>query len=531
MASLVESLFGRMSGGRQAAIIAVGVAVTGLVYGVSVWAVKPEMVPLYSDVPVNQVKAITDKLTEHGVVYQLDKNTGTTILVASSDLVKARVDMAAEAMPDNGRPGLELFDKPQWGTTDYTQKINFRRALEGELERNISKLHNVQAVQVHLALEDEQLFKQNERPSKASVTLAMANGETPKAEMVQGIARLVAGSVGGLDPDHVTIVDSRGQALTMQEDGSLAGLTSRQLAVQREVESYMEQKADKLLGSLVGNGNSRVQVSASINFDKIDRTTQAVDPEKQATATEQKAEVSPSSPQQGAGYTSTATSFENTKSVETFSGAIGNVKKLTVAVLVADKVAPIVAGDTGKKAAAAAAVPPTPRTSEEMARIEALVRNALGVDSTRGDMITVASAPFDVPAPMVVKKDSVVPADLMTRVQTNPKPIVAIAALVVLLVVGVLTLGALKPKKSAQQADNGSRTLPAGGGYPELPASAQMNAAMLQAGNGGEQMNYDERRQVVLPPPVTTAEREQAIATVDQRPDAALRVTRTWLRT
>ena len=126
----------------------------------------------------------------------------------------------------------------------------------------------------------------------------------------------------------------------MQDEGSMAGLTSRQLAVQREVETYMEQKADQLLSSLVGCGNARVQVSASINFDKVERTTQAIDPDKQAMSTEQKSEVTPSSPQQGAGYTQTATSYENTSSVENFSGAIGNVKKLTVAVLIADKVTP-----------------------------------------------------------------------------------------------------------------------------------------------------------------------------------------------
>jgi flagellar M-ring protein FliF len=519
-----------MGTGRQAAIIAVGVIVTALVYGVSTWAVKPTMVPLYADVPVDQVKRMTDKLTELGIAYQLDQGAGTTIMVSTSDLVKARVDMAAEAMPGDGRPGLELFDKPAWGMTDFTQKVNLRRALEGELERSIGKLKNVQAVQVHLALEDEQLFKQNERPSKASVTIDMANGEVPKPDFVDGITRMVAGSVGGLNPDQVTVVDSRGQALTMQDDGSLAGLTSRQLAVQREVETYMEQKANKLLLSLVGSGNASVQVSASINFDKVDRTTQAVDPDKQATSTEQKAEVSPSSPQQGAGYTSTATSYENTKSVETFSGAIGNVKRLTVAVLVADKVAPRSPSDTGAKAAA---TPPviTARTPEELARVEALVRNALGVDSTRGDMINVVSAPFDIPTPMIVKADSVVKPDLMARVQSNPKPLVAIASLVVLLVVGVLTLNALKPKKGAQQADTVARALQAGGhGYPELPASSQMQSAMMQSGNGMDQMSLEERRQVVLPPPMTTPEREQAIATVDQRPDAALRVTRNWLR-
>jgi flagellar M-ring protein FliF len=495
-----------MSGGRQAAIIAVGVLVTGAVFGISQWATKPTMVPLYADVPVGQVRKITDKLTELQIAHELDA-TGTTIMVATSDLVKARVDLAADAMPGTGRPGLEIFDKPSWGMTDFTQKVNLQRALEGELERSIGALTNVEAVQVHLALEDDKLFKENERHSKASVMLTMAGGITPKPETVQGIASLVA----------------NGQALTMEDEGSMAGLTSRQLAVQREVEQYMEQKADHLLSSLVGAGNARVQVSASINFDKVERTTQAIDPEKQGMLTEQKSEVTPSSPQQGAGYTQTATSYENSRSVENFSGAIGNVKKLTVAVLVADKVAPATEGAT-----APAAV--TARTADELARIETLMRTALGVDSTRGDMISVVSAPFDIPAPLVVKPDSVVAPDLVARLQSNPKPIVAIAALVVLLIIALVTLSALKPKKSAAK-DEAARTLPPSTGYPELPASTQMQAAIQAAAEMEQtQRQVDERRQVVLPPTATSPEREQAIATVEQRPDAAIRVTKNWLR-
>ena len=137
-------------------------------------------------------------------------------------------------MPSATRPGLELFDKPSWGMTDFTQKVNYRRALEGELERTIGKMQDVEAVQVHLALEETPMFRETERPSKASVTLRMLGGRQPTAETVRGIASLVAGSVGGLQPEHVTVVDARGQALTTADDGSPSGLTSRQLSVQRD---------------------------------------------------------------------------------------------------------------------------------------------------------------------------------------------------------------------------------------------------------------------------------------------------------
>lgn len=529
MSSLLQGVFGRVRGGRQIAIIAVGVIVTVLVFGVSRWATAPTMVPLYADVPIESVGKMTDKLTESGIAYELDR-AGSTILVGSADLAKARVALAREAMPVAGRPGLELFDKPSWGMTDFTQKVNYRRALEGELERTIGRMRDIKAVQVHLALEDDQVFKKNERPSKASVTLTMADGQSPNESTVRGIASLVAGSVGGLEPDHVTIVDERGQALTMEGDGSVAGLSSRQLAVQREVESYMEGKASSLISSLVGNGNARVQVAASINFDKVERTVQAVDPDKQATSTEQRAEVVPGTPQQGAGYSTVATSYENTRSVESFSGAIGNVKKLTVAVLVADKVT-IPPAKPNAKTAPAPVV--TPRSPDEIARIESLVRNALGVDSTRGDMISVVSAPFNLPVPEVVA-DSLPTPGLVAQLQANPKPVITIASLLVLLVMAVVMVIALKPKKEART----QAALAAGGGYPELPASTSMQQALVAARQNAQmQAELDElnaaadaKRAVVLPPVPTTPEREQAIATVEQRPDAAVRVVRNWLR-
>lgn len=525
MNGLLDSVTGRLGSARQATIIAVGVIATALVFGISRWATKPTMVPLFANVPVEQVKGMTDRLTESGVQFQLDA-AGTTVLVPSADVARARVDLAASDIPGGGRPGLELFDRPSWGMTDFTQKVNLRRALEGELERTIGKMRDVKSVKVHLALEDDQLFKKNERPSKASVTLAMNNGDAPRTETVRGIASLVASSVGGLDPNHVTIVDERGEALTSDDNNSLAGLTSRQLAVQQETESYLEQKANKLLSSLVGSGNARVQVSASMNFDKIERTTQAVDPDKQAIATEQKAEVSPSTPEQGAGYSTTSTTFENTHSVENFSGAVGNIRKMSVAVLIADRVIPA-------DSTAGANAQPTiiPRTPDELTRIESLMRSALGVDSARGDMISVVSAPFDAPLAIVAVKDSsVVPQDLLGRIQANPKPAVAIAALFVLLVLAVAVLILLKPAKSKSKL---TATMPSTPTMPALPAYDAQRAAIEEAARleAEQQAALEElRKPVVLPPPPTTPEREQAIATVDQRPEAAVRVVRNWLR-
>lgn len=523
MAAMLDSLFGRVNGSRQTAIVAVGVAATVAVLALSRWATAPTFVPLYSDVPLESAGAVTDKLTEAGITYKLER-AGSVILVPSADVAKARVALAREALPGAGRPGLELFDKPTWGMTDFTQKVNYRRALEGELERNIGKMGGIERVQVHLALEDDKLFRKDTRDSKASVTLAMRGGEAPAPSTVRGIASLVAGSVSGLDVDHVVIVDERGNALTDIDDAGGIGLSTRQLTMQREVEQRLEQKAEALVSRMVGAGNARVQVAAVINFDKIERTTQSVDPDQQAIVTEQKNEILPQEGQPGASSSNTATSYETTRSVETFSGAIGTVRRLTVAVLVADKVT-ITPTDDG-----AEPVPPaiTPRTPEELARIETLVRNALGVDEARGDGMSVVSAPFDMPMMNAPALDSLPEATIVTQVMNNPKPVITMAALLVLLVLALVLVKALRvPAPPA---------LPPVADAPALPAStAPITAAALTSGTPSSEPDDVEaleaaKRPVKLPPPATTFEREQAIATVEQRPDAAIRVTRAWLR-
>jgi flagellar M-ring protein FliF len=517
MASLLPSVFGRVEGNRQMAIIAVGVVATALVFGLSRWATQPTYVPLYANVPIESVGVITDKLTEAGIAFKLE-NAGGSVLVEASKVATARVALAREALPGGARPGLELFDKPTWGMTDFTQKVNYRRALEGELERNIGTMRNVERVQVHLALEDDKIFKKDARQSKASVTLAMTGGDTPTPETVRGIASLVAGSVGGLEADHVVIIDERGNALTTLDDASGVGLSSRQVTMQRDIEKHLEDKAEALLSQIVGAGNARVQVAATINFDKLERTTQAVNPDQQVVSVEHKSEITPQEGQAGAASTNVATTFETTRSVESFTGAVGDVKKMTVAVLVADKVTITPDAD------GAAATPPviTPRSAEELTRIEALVRNALGIDTARGDGLSVISAPFDMPVIEQAVVDSVPTPTMVTRVLDNPKPVIAIASLIVLLVIAMVSVRALKPAP-----------VPA----PVLMAAAPSNQQALSSGQFREpepevdaELALAAKKPVVLPPPATTPEREQAIATVEQRPDAAVRVTRTWLR-
>jgi len=490
MSDLLAPLSNLLGGGRRVLVLVVGVAAAGLIFAVSQWAGAPTWVPAFVGVPLEGVTQMTDKLDQAGVKYKLERG-GADIMVAVNDLAKARVALAKGGIPMAGRPGLELFDQPSWGMTDFTQRINYRRALEGELERTIGKMRSVESAQVHLVMHETDGFAAQSRPTEASVVLK-TKGETD-TEIVKGIAHLVASSVDGLTSDHVTIVNDAGRMLSeAEEPSSLAGLSSRQLGIQREIEDYLRIKAEKIVGQMVGAANLRVQVSARMSFDRLERTTASVDPDKQVVAAEQKAQIVPGA-QGGAGQNNTSTAYENTRSTESFVAAPGAVKRLTVAVLVADQ-----AGADPK-------VAPTPRTAAELRQIETMVRSAVGADSTRGDVVSVVSVPF---APVIVAPIEKPKTDIVNIMQTAQRPLLGVIGLALIIVVALISLKSLKSAGATAEAN---------------PTIALKRAE----GNTHPGLNPGVPMPVMMP---TNTMRDRVSSTIEQQPDVAARVVRAWLK-
>jgi flagellar M-ring protein FliF len=496
MADLAQQMFDRIGGARRAMTLAVGVLAVGLIYGVSKWATAPEWVPVLNGLSIETVGTVTDKLDQAGIKYKLERG-GTDVSVATGDLARARVTIARDGLPTAGRPGLELFDQPSWSMTDFTQRINYRRALEGELERTIGKMRGVEGAQVHIALHESSSFRSGNTPIEASVVLKTSQ-QSPPREVVEGIRHLVASSVDGLENDRVTIVDDSGRLLSSpNEPGSLAGLSSRQLGVQREVEGYLETRAEDLIGQIVGRGNARVQVAAAVNFDRVERTTQTMDPDKQVAQQEQKAEIVPGQ-QGGAGSSNTATTYENSKSVETFSNAIGSLRRLSVAVLVNERMT----GTADKPAF-------TPRTPAELARIDTLVRSAVGFDSARGDVVSVVSVPFTIPVPAAPEPE--VKTNILTKVREYEKPVLNIVALALAFVIALLALRSLRAPATAA-AEQAS-------GHPSL-------AAAPAGAPGGELPRMTPERAL----PANAMMRDRVVATVEEQPEVAARLLRSWMK-
>jgi len=275
---------------RTLGLFAAGAVLVGLIWFVARWASATPYVTLYHDLELKDVATITDRLQKADIEHRLGPS-GTEVLVPPEELARARVALAKDGLPSSGRPGLELFDRTSWGMTDFTQRVTYQRALEGELARTIAGLRGVQSAQVHLVLSEHGGFRSSDRPGSASVVVTLPAGTALPDETVRGITYVVSNSVEGLASDDVAVMDDGGHVLSTPADaGTAGGLTSRQLDLQRTVERQLSEKIESMLATVVGQGRARAQVSALLGFDQVDRTEETYDPETQVLQLEQRSE-------------------------------------------------------------------------------------------------------------------------------------------------------------------------------------------------------------------------------------------------
>ena len=481
----------RLGGPRRARILGASVLAVVVLIGIARWASRPEWVQLYNDLPLETISEVGDQLTSAGIAYRLEGGGGE-LRVASTDVARARVLLARGGMPVAGRPGMELFDQPSWGMTDFTQRINYRRALEGELERTISKMTGVEAAKVHLAIPQTAAFRAAQTPAEASVVLRLRGGMEPSPEVVRGIAHLVASSVDGIENGRVSVLDHTGRLLSSPlQTGSLAEAATRELETRRAVETYLGSKAEQLVSQIAGAGNVRVQVSADINYDRVERTVESVDPESQAVATEQRAEIIPGA-EGGAASTNLTASYLNTRTLETLSRAVGSVDRLTVAVLM------------NQPEGAATWTP------EQLANVQGLVRNAVGFDERRGDLLSVATFPFQSPFMEPVGSPSLLP--------TGRGYWMSGLIGLVLLVAGGVVFGVMRKASSARAAAE-AQALAAAAAFAELQET--------------QKRMPEPEPDVELPVIVKSAQerlREAISVQVRDEPEIATRALRAWLK-
>ena len=386
-----SSFMRRLSLAQKLALAGVTVAVVAGIIGLVTVVNRPSFATLFSNLNEQDASKIVAKLKERQIEYQLEEG-GKTVLVPRDQVYDLRLSLAGEGLPQSSVIGYEIFDRTNLGVSDFVQKVNYRRALEGEIARTILQLQEVEGARVHLAVPERALFKEDEKPVTASVVLKLRSGKPLGREAVRGITHLVSSSVEGLDPGHVTVVDAHGALLSdADRPASLSALTSTQLELQNNVEQHLAQKARSLLESVVGAGNCIVQVHADLDFRQVDRTLEQYDPERTTVRSEEMNEETVAGADSGSGSsrTNSITNYEVNKTVEHIVESVGSVRRLSVAALVNG--VPRTVERDGQTVTEV-----TPRPQEEMDKLTELVRKAVGFNSERKDEISVTNLTFGV---------------------------------------------------------------------------------------------------------------------------------------
>lgn len=270
-------------------LVAGVIAIVVLVALCGWWMLRTEYEVLFADLKPQDASVMTAEMDRLKIPYLIGGN-GTSLLVDKASVHATRIKLMGSELPLNGAVGFELFNNTDFGMTEFAQKINYQRALQGELTRTILSLSEVRDARVHLALPEQSLFKQATSRSKASITLTLRQGQALRAEQVSGIQRLVAAAVPGMTMQDVTILDNQGVALSRAGGDADADAGGR-LDLKREAENYLSRKAGAVLERAFGPGQALASVDVTLNMDQIRVTTEDVIPAPQTRAGQQAAGV------------------------------------------------------------------------------------------------------------------------------------------------------------------------------------------------------------------------------------------------
>ncbi len=416
----VREAWGGLATRQKISLVLSAVLTVAAVGAIVWWAQQPTWGVLYTGLDPKDAQAVIEELQGEQVPVRI-RDGGRVIEVPVERVDRLRMDLAAKNLPASGRFGfLEMFAQDNIAQSSRVQKIRYQKALEDELARTIESLSEVSRARVHLALPGDRVFLDDDDTAKASVTITLRAGSKLASDQVQGIARIVAGAVPELTPEHVSVVDSSGNVL-WEGDGDEGNLlATRQLEMKTAIERDIDRKVAKVLAPLVGEGHFVVRTSADLDFQKVSRHERQYDPDSGVLVSEEKSKEKTRSAATGGGVPGTASNLpggvgaaaatgensERTDQVSNFEYSVvekrveepvGRIRRLSVAVLVDHKPGEGGAGEGGNGTSRPERVP---RSAEEMARIEQLVKAAISFDPDRGDVVTVEQAPFPpVPTP------------------------------------------------------------------------------------------------------------------------------------
>ncbi|MAQ79487.1 MAG: flagellar basal-body MS-ring/collar protein FliF [Pseudomonadota bacterium] len=436
---------------RVAALAATGIAVLGFFIFLSSRLSSGGMALLYGDLDPQDSGQIIQTLQSKNIPYDI-KAGGKQIFVPGDQVLQLRVSLAESGLPGGGSVGYEIFDNNQGiGTTNFVQNINLVRALEGELARTIGAMRNVRGARVHLVMPRRELFSREKQEASASVVLQVQGSARLGNEQVQAIQHLIAAAVPGMDPQKISVLDDRGQLLARGNGDSASAAAGTADEMRVGFENRMRQAIIELLERTVGLNRVRAEITAEIDYDRVVENAEIFDPDSQvarSTQTVQENENSSENDDQdtvtvqnnlpeteataaGAGTsaasqvsrTEETVNFEITKTIRNRIKESGQIKRLSVAVLVDGK---YVENNDGDKVW-------QPRAADELAQLETLVKSAVGFNEQRGDSVEIVNMQF-------VKLEPLEFDDGSLFLGISKEEFMQLAEILVLAVVGLLVI-------------------------------------------------------------------------------------------
>ncbi|MCD2355448.1 flagellar M-ring protein FliF [Pantoea sp. MHSD4] len=437
-------LLARLRANPRIPLVIAAAAVIAIVIAMVLWAKQPSYSVLYNNLTDEDGGAIVTQLTQMNIPYRFAENGGA-LMVPEANVHELRLRLAQQGLPKGGSVGFELLDKEKFGISQFSEQVNYQRALEGELARTIESLGPVKSARVHLAMPKPTLFVREQKAPSASVTLTLQPGRALDEGQIQAIAHMVSSSVAGLPPGNVTVVDQTGRLLT-RSDSAGRDLNDAQLKYSSEVEARYQQRIEAILNPILGQGNVHAQVTAQINFDTAEQTDEKYQPNANPSNSAIRSRQTSTSDQSGSPYpggvpgalsnqpapantapvttpnnnaangqaangqnnaannasqtTSTApassgptnsrrddtVNYELDRSIRHTKVNVGDVQRLSVAVVVNFR-----ADDKGKAVAL---------NEQQLKQIEDLTREAMGYSQSRGDSINVVNSQFNTTEPV-----------------------------------------------------------------------------------------------------------------------------------
>jgi len=355
---------------------------------------EPSYSTLYTNISQEDASQVIKYLQQEKIPYKITAN-GSTISVPKEKVYEVRLALAGKGIPSSGIVGYEIFDKNVIGMSEFVQKMNYKRALEGELARTIMQQNKVKAARVHIVIPEKTIFKSEEKSPSASVILKLKSGASLTEENIVAITNLVSHSIEGLSPNDVTVIDSKGRMLSKAVDQSPLSVNGqRQFEIKTSIENYLTNKAQQILDKVVGYGNSDVQINVDLNFKQVERTLEAFDPESQVAISEQTSRSQSNgvsvSDSNAIVSENVTTNYEVSKTLEKVIEGAGNIKRITVAAVINGIRKEVKVGDKVE-------IVNEPRSEEQLKKLEMLISKAVGLDNTRKDQISIVSIPFEAP--------------------------------------------------------------------------------------------------------------------------------------